>query len=139
MIEPAIRTATIGLDKNIQATNLSKLAPSHYLVDILHQINDKRPQSLLELHWMIGYCGITGNKPPDEDAKRVARGDGTSRRDLPSTLRLTPTLRLTLLVSTRAIKKRHTRKSHAALRHTCARNLQDALDSTKLTTPCAQV
>lgn len=71
-------TMSLGVDNQaaIRATEVFRLKPGHYLMDIFHDnlrclIPDNNNHKLT-IRWTPGHVGIKGNKEADEHAKRAA-------------------------------------------------------------------
>ena len=75
--------AEIGLDSQaaIDALNLTRPAPSHYLADEIHKqlkaVRHEHPTAKLTIRWIPGHMGIEGNKLVDVEAKKAADRDAS--------------------------------------------------------------
>ena len=83
----------IGIDNQaaMEALNLNKPAPSHYLVDeaqkLLKKLKRKHTTAKLLIQWIPGHMGIEGKELVDTEAKRAAAGDTSPLHTLPAMLR----------------------------------------------------
>ena len=84
--------AEIRLDSQaaIDALNLTRPAPSHYLADEIHKqlkaVRHEHPTAKLTMRWIPGHMGIEGNKLADVEAKKAADGDASPAHALPTML-----------------------------------------------------
>ena len=87
------QVAKIGVDSQaaMDALNLNRPAPSHYLVDearkLLNAVKVQHPATKLLVRWIPGHMGIEGNEMADSEAKKAAMGSGSPPHTLPSFLR----------------------------------------------------
>ena len=92
-VERGGQEAEISVDSQaaMDALNLNKPAPSHYLVNEAHKmlkaVKVQHPTTKLLVRWIPGHMGIEGNELVDSDAKKAASGDSSPPHTLPAFLR----------------------------------------------------
>lgn len=82
----------IGTDNQaaIDALNLNKPVPSHYIVDeaqnLIRRVKLENPSARLLVCWTPGHMGIAGNKMADAEAKQAVARNASPPHTLPALL-----------------------------------------------------
>lgn len=104
---PKVTRATVYIDNSasIQATQLRRPAPSHYLVDEVHrgmtEVMKKHRGAKVRLQWIPVHVGVKGNERADEEAKLAAMDP----RNTTPQIRLPKLFRSKLPISATAAKR----------------------------------
>ncbi|KAG2065424.1 hypothetical protein BDR04DRAFT_1032850, partial [Suillus decipiens] len=113
-------TMSLGVDNQvaIYATNGFISKPGHYLMekfhDNLHRLISAHDDCKLTVQWMPSHQKIPGNEAADKQAKRVARRESSTPRELPKTLLTTRnSIKFILPISKLALKQQFQGKIRA--------------------------